>query len=231
MFRALHSEANKPYNWWGALATKLPFLKGSANSFFCSELVAEGYRRLGIPIFNRSIAPADVTPNMFLSNDCLLKPVANCFHALPDRSWIAEFAQKRYDVMKREPVPLAQVMHELAKKIVKAFGPRVDALTRSINKKQTIASLQDLYLTLTFPDLPDGDRVSDELVEFMEINFPAKEIADYMQLSKNSLEAGISLNDPEVIVIPDHGDALLGWSSAVPMNLASRPPSGPLANP
>jgi hypothetical protein len=198
MFRALYSEANKPYDWWGALATKLPFLKGRANSFFCSQLVAEGYRRLGIPIFKHSVAPADVTPNMFLSDECLLKPVPNCFHALPDRPWIAEFARKRYDVMKTEPVPLAQRTHECAVKMVKTFGPRVDALTRSINKKQHIASPEDLYLTLTFPDLPDGDRVSDELVEFMEINYPAKEIAEYMQLSKSSLEAGISLNDPEV---------------------------------
>jgi hypothetical protein len=156
------------------------------------------YRRLGIAIFKHPVAPEDVTPNMFLSDACLLKPVLNCFHALPDRPWIAEFARNRYDVMKDEPVPLAKITHERSRKIVETFGPRVDALTRSINKKQHITSPQDLYLTLTFPDLPDGDTVSDELVEFMEINYPAKEIAEFMELSKNSLEAGISLNDPDV---------------------------------
>jgi hypothetical protein len=201
MFLVLHAEANKPYNWWGALATKLPFLKGGTDSFFCSQLVAEGYRRLGISIFKQNVAPADVTPNMFLSDECLLKPVVNCFHALPDRPWIAEFARNRYDVMKDEPVPLAQITHERARKIVETFGPRVDALTLSINKKQHITSPQDLYMTLTFPDLPDGDRVSNELVEFLEINYPAKEIADYLELTKNSFEAGISLNDPDVTSI------------------------------
>ncbi|HEY7248517.1 MAG TPA: hypothetical protein VH678_32030 [Xanthobacteraceae bacterium] len=198
MFWLLQPEANKDYNWRGMFGTKLPFLNGTKGTFFCSQLVAEGYRRARIHLFRAEIPPERVTPNMFDSANCLLKPVAGCFTALPDRSWIAEFGQNRYDVMKEEPVPLAHITHERAKEIVAAFGPRVDELTRRINKKQHIASVQDLYLTLTFPDLPEADQISDELVEFMERRFPAAERLNFIELCKRSFEYGISLKDAEV---------------------------------
>jgi hypothetical protein len=201
IFMALHGEANKPYNWRGVLGVKFPWLGSAPNSFFCSQLVAEGYRRIGVPLFNgqeREPTPGEVTPNSFLTKGCLLREVEDCFHRLPDRPWVAELAANRYEVMKNEPIPLAQLTHQTAEQIVKLFGKRVDALTARINKVQTISSPQELYLTLAFPDLPEADQVSDELVAFMEMNSPVKQIPAFIELQKRSFEAGLAQNDPEV---------------------------------
>jgi len=201
MFCALHPEANKPYSWLGVLATKLPLLKGKENSFFCSQLVCEGYRRVGVPLFQPKRSPEKTTPNMFVSDECLLRPVQGCFSALPDKNWIAGFAKSRYDVMKSEPIPLAQVTHERVRELVETFGPRVDTLTQGINKKQTIASPSDLYLTLTYPDLPEADAVSDDVVAFMKLRFPAQETAMFRELSKAAFMAGVAMNDPDVTAL------------------------------
>lgn len=203
IYWALHGEANKPYNWLGAIGAKIPLVKGKANTFFCSQLVAEGYRRLGVPLFTEDVAagritPEKVTPNMFLTRQCVLEPVENCFHKLPDRPWVAELAANRYDVMQAEPVPLASITNDRAKNIVRTFGPRVDALTRRINKVQTISSPQELYITLAFPDLPEADKVSDELVEYMKTAVPTEEAAAFFALHKRSLEAALVMNDPEI---------------------------------
>jgi hypothetical protein len=198
MLVALQPETNKPYNWPGVFATKLPFLTGRKDSFFCSQLVAEGYRRIGVRLFREDLAPDGVTPNMFSSASCLLKPVSDCFIALPDREWVSEFARNRYEVIKNEPIPLAQISHERSREIVDLFGPRVDKLTERIGKKQHITSPQDLYLTLTFPDLPEADEVSNELVEFMSLRYPSEQISSFIQMTKSSFEQFISMKDHEV---------------------------------
>jgi hypothetical protein len=57
MFMALQPEVNKPYNWWGMLATKLTFLKGRRNAFFCSQLMAmrtDGNHRYSVTKNKRS---------------------------------------------------------------------------------------------------------------------------------------------------------------------------------
>jgi len=64
-----------------------------------------------------------VTPNRFVSSDCLLSPVPDCFLKLPDHDWISEFAGNRYEVMKKEPTPLAQMTYEISKDMVGIFGP------------------------------------------------------------------------------------------------------------
>src|ERR1700733_15957746 len=86
----------------------------------------------------------------------------------------------------------------MTRKMVYIFRPRVDRLTNSIGKQQTVRTPQELYLTLTFPDLPDADSLSDELVEFMELNFPRQQINDKIDISKNVIEEMISLGDPEI---------------------------------
>ena len=138
MLTALQPEANKPYNWSGVFATKLSFLTGTKDSFYCSQLVAEGYRRVGVRLFRDDPAPDGVTPNMFSSESCLLRPVSYCFSTLPDREWVSEFARNRYQVIKNEPIQLAQITHDRSREIVDVFGPRVDELTQRIGKNQHI---------------------------------------------------------------------------------------------
>ena len=200
LFFYLNLEHDKEYNYLGAIATKLGFLRRSAttdhDSFFCSQLVAEGYRRVGVKLFKHSVNPEAVTPSMFLSDNCLLKPVNyNCFVRLPNYSWIGLFAQRRYDVIKHEPIPLLQLSHDAVRRMIATFGPRLDGLTKQIGKKQTIRTPQDLYLTLTFPDLPDADSVSDGLVEFMERHFPKKEIDAKIEMTKKVYEEIANLDD------------------------------------
>jgi hypothetical protein len=197
-FLVMHPEVNKPYNWRGMFNTKLGFLGNSSNGFFCSQLVVEAYRRVGVPAFKSDLHPEQVTPNKFVSPDCLLTPVADCFLKLPDRDWISEFAGNRYDVMKNEPTPLAQMTYEITKDMVRLFGPRVDKLTASINKKQTITSPMDLYLTLTYPDLPEADAVSDDLVKFMELRYPSGQIKSVIEVAKASCEEAVSWKLPDI---------------------------------
>jgi len=122
-FLAMHPEVNKPYNWRGMFATQLRFLGSSSNGFFCSQLVAEAYKRVGVAPFKSDVPPQQVTPNRFVSSDCLLSPVPDCFLKLPDHDWISEFAGNRYEVMKKEPTPLAQMTYEISKDMVGIFGP------------------------------------------------------------------------------------------------------------
>jgi hypothetical protein len=114
-FFAMHPEANKPYNWRGMFATKVAFLPGGKNGFFCSQLVTEAYKRLEVRPFASDVTPEKATPNMFVTTDCLLRPVTeSCFIELPKRAWVSELLDSRYTVMKAEPVPLAQLTYQMS---------------------------------------------------------------------------------------------------------------------
>jgi hypothetical protein len=196
-FWAMQPELNKPYNWRGVFGTKLPFLRGKSTGFFCSQLVAETYARIGVEAFKTKIQPDQATPNRFVSDDCLLKPVFDCFVQLPDWPWMTDSILDRYMTIRNEPIPLAEISHQTSQDMVRMFGPRVDRLTARIGKIQTISNPMELYLTLSFPDLPEGDQVSDELVAFMELRYPRTQMANFIALSKVAVEQGILLQDPQ----------------------------------
>ena len=180
LFGTLISDLNRPYSLWGAFRTKLPFLRRAKNEFFCSQLVAQTFEKIGVPAFDATKSSDIVTPNLFLTEACNLKErVDGCFEKLPNFEWLPPLAEDRFKVLESGPLPLLEIGSKLAKETVRIFGPRVDAATRKINKVQTIRSMQDLYLTLYFPDLPNGDKLSDELVEWMKLRYPTKAIREF----------------------------------------------------
>jgi len=56
----------------------------------------------------------------------------------------------------------------------------------------------DLYLTLTFPDLPEADDVSDDLVKFMELRYPSEQITSVIEVAKASCEEAASWKQPDI---------------------------------
>lgn len=211
-FIALHPEIHKSYDWRGMFGTKIPFIGSSDNAFFCSKLVAEAYKRLEIDLFlenrprPRPRPPQYVTPNAFLSKECLLRPITTeeCFSRLPDHKWISGLTKRnRYDVIKSYGIPLLQIVHELSREIVAIFGPRVDELTKRIGKTQKITSLYDLYFTLYFPDLPmpDADRVAEEITEFMQMNYPSTQIDEYIYDCKSMVEFALVSDNSSILSI------------------------------
>jgi hypothetical protein len=204
LFAALQPEANKPYAWWGAVRSVLRIGPKQQNAFFCSEVVGEAYRRAGVTLFDDDRAPEDITPNALLSKQCRLEPInaASCFTALPDVDWVHDAAKKnRYEVMASEAIPLAQTTHETAKQLVATFGKRLDRATALIGKSQTIATQADIILTLFFPDLPDGNAISDDVVAFMRVNFPREQAKQYREMHKIAGQAMLAENDPGVLHI------------------------------
>jgi hypothetical protein len=185
VFAAIHPEVNKDYNWRGVFGTKLPFVGSTEGTYFCSQLVGEAYRRLKIDLLEDGRPPELVTPNSLLSKQCKLEPIDTeaCFTQLPEADWMSAIAKvSRYKVIENEPIPLAQIAHDVSKKMVETFGRRIDAATTKIGKTQTIRSPQDIILTLYFPDLPDGDGISDDVLRFMKINYPTDQIRQYRKM-------------------------------------------------
>ena len=199
LFASVMSELNKPYSWRGVLGTKLPFFRRRTYEHFCSQLVAEAFQRIGIPIFSTAISPDRVTPNSFDTDSCVLEKVDGCFVQLPDSEWLQPLARDRYKVMKSGPLPILELSSQVAKDAVNAFGPRVDAANRQINKLQTIRTLHDLYRALSEPDLPDADRISDELTAWMELRFPIQEIRKYACMIRRSFELVARGGDQELL--------------------------------
>jgi hypothetical protein len=201
LFASLLSELNRPYSWTGVLGTKLPFFRRRGHEHFCSQLVAEAFQRIGISIFSNDIPPERVTPNLFDTGSCLLREVSGCFLRLPDSEWLRPFARDRYKVLKASPMPILELSSQIAKDAVKVFGPRVDAAARKINKSETARSLHDLYRTLYVPDLPDGDRISDDLTAWMELRYPSGDIQKYAATIRRSLEQVARSGDPELLKV------------------------------
>lgn len=202
VFAALHPEVNKDYNWRGAFGTKLPFVGSTEGAYFCSQLVSEAYRRLNIDLFERPRRPEKVTPNSLLSRQCKLEPIdtETCFTQLPDADWVRDVAKlSRYEVIENEPIPLAQISHDVSKKMVAMFGPRLDAATKKIGQTQTVRSPQDIMLTLYFPDLPDGDRISDDILSFMKLNYPSDKIRQFRKMHMIAGEKFWQLGNPQLI--------------------------------
>jgi len=199
LFASLMSELNKPYSWRGVLGTKLPFFRRRTYEHFCSQLVAEAFQRIGILIFSREMPPDRVTPNSFDTDSCVLERVDGCFVQLPDSEWLRPLARDRYKVMKSGPLPILELSSQVAKGAVKAFGPRVDSAIRQINDPQTIRTLHDLYRILSIPELPDGDRISDELAVWMELRYPIREIRKYAWTMRHSFESIARSGDQELL--------------------------------
>ena len=183
---------NEWYNLRGAISTKLSFIRRNKsavdNSYFCSQLVAEFFERIGLKIFKDTICPELITPSMFISDNCILQPVNDdCFVILPDHpGW--RYALRRYYLIKTEPFAIQQRTHKLARKMIKLFGPRVEGLLKKIGKEQTIRTPSDLYVALMLPDLPEADLISDQLVEFLEMNGLDLEIAVQTEMKKKAFE-------------------------------------------
>ncbi len=199
LFASLLSELNRPYSWTGALGTKAPFLRRRGHEHFCSQLVAEAFQRIGVSIFSKEIPPDRVTPNLFDTESCVLRPVSGCFLKLPDSEWLRTFARDRYKVMKSSPMPILELGSQIAKDAVKVFGPRVDAAMRKINTVEQVHSLQDLYRALYVPDLPDGDQISDDLTAWMELRYPSGAIQKYAAAIRRSLEQVARSGDQELL--------------------------------
>jgi uncharacterized protein YycO len=199
LFASLISELNKPYSWRGVIGTKLPLFHRRTSEHFCSQLVAEAFQKIGIPIFSKEMAPDRVTPNSFDTDSCMLKSVDGCFVQLPDSEWLRPLARDRYKVMKSGPLPILELSSQVAKDAVKTFAPRVDAAIRQMNKPQTTHTLHDLYRTLALPDLPDGDRLSDELAAWMELRYPIREIRKYAWSIRRSFESVARSGDQELL--------------------------------
>ena len=56
----------------------------------------------------------------------------------------------------------------------------------------------DLYLTLAYPDLPEADAVSDDLVKFMELRYPSEQIKSVIEVAKASCEEAVSWKQPDI---------------------------------
>jgi hypothetical protein len=202
VFAAIHPEVNKDYNWRGVFGTKLLFVGSREGTFFCSQLVGEAYRRLKIDLLEDGRPPELVTPNSLLSKQCKLEPIDTeaCFTQLPGADWVSAIAKvNRYKVIENEPIPLAQISHDLSKKMVATFGRRIDAATTMIGKTQTIRSPQDIIATLYFPDLPDGDSIADDIVSFMKLNYPSDQIRQYRKMCMIAGEELLKIGDRQLI--------------------------------
>ncbi len=202
LFFTLHSESNKEYNWRGMLGTKIPFLGSSPNKFFCTQLVAEAYRRLGIEIFEDCRSPEKVTPNSLISAQCRLVPfdAKSHFERLPERDWVAELASKdRYSIMREEMVPLAQLTHEIAQRTVRLFGPRIEKSLDLAGSKVSVGSVPEILGWLFKPDLIDGNKISDSLVEYMQSNYPIEQTRQYRTFSRIAAEEIIKTSDESLI--------------------------------
>jgi hypothetical protein len=199
LFASLMSELNKPYSWRGVLGTKLPFFRRRAYEHFCSQLAAEAFQRIDIPIFSKEMPPDRVTPNSFSADSCALERVDGCFVQLPRSEWLRPLARDRYKVMKSSPLPILELSSQVAKDAVKAFGPRVDSAVRQINEPQTIRTLHDLYRILSIPELPDGDRISDELAAWLGLRYPIREIRKYAWTMRHSFESIARSGDQELL--------------------------------
>ncbi|WP_407530452.1 hypothetical protein [Methylobacterium oryzisoli] len=202
LFAAIHTEVSKDYNWRGVFGTKIPFVGSTEGTYFCSQLVGEAYRRLNIELMIDGRPPELVTPNSLLSRQCKLEPVDTeaCFTQLPEADWVNALAKvSRYDLIRNEPIPLTQIAHNMAKKMVETFGRRIDAATAKIGKSQTVKSPQEIMLTLYFPDLPDGDRISDDLVAFMKTIYPSDQIRMYRSMNIIAGEKLFKAGNMEII--------------------------------
>jgi hypothetical protein len=187
-------EVNKKYNYLGAILVILSFLRHLRNresleydSYFCSQLVAEAYRRVQVPLFEKLIDSAYVTPNMFISG-CKLERIDSdkCFDILPDLPKMEDIAKVRHDGTEDPAVVLA-------KRMVKTFGRRVERLLRGIGKVYKIRNQYDLYEVFFLPDLPDADAVSDEIVAFLEANSPFRPLRADIEVYKKNFEGAASV--------------------------------------
>jgi hypothetical protein len=201
LFASLMSELNKPYAWTGVLGTKLPFFRRRAHEHFCSQLVAEAFQRIGVPIFSKEIPCDKVTPKLFDTDSCILQRVDGCFVQLPDSEHLLPFARDRYKVLKSSPLPILELGSQVARDAVKVFGPRVDTAARKINRDQTVGSLQDLYRTLYIPDLPDGDKISDDLTAWLESRYPSEAIRKYALTTRRSFERIARSGDQKLLAV------------------------------
>ncbi|PWT84252.1 MAG: hypothetical protein C5B56_15920, partial [Proteobacteria bacterium] len=201
LFASMLSELNKPYSWTGVIGTKFPFFRKRSHEHFCSQLVAEAYQRIGIPIFSKEIAPDRVTPRMFDSDACILRKVDSCFVQLPDSEWLKPFALDRYKVQKSNTIPILELGSDIARDAVKIFGPRVETAANRIGQDVTVRSLHDLYQALRSPDLPDGDQISDDLTAWMELRFPSAEIRRFAAITRRALEQIAHDGDQELLTV------------------------------
>ena len=202
VFVAIHPEVNKDYNWRGVFGTKFPFVGSTEGAYFCSQLVGEAYRRLKIDLFEDRRPPELVTPNSLLSKQCKLEPIETeaCFTQLPEADWVSAVAKtSRYKVIENEPIPLAQIAHDVSIKMVETFGPRINTATKKIGKTQTVRSPQDIILTLYFPDLPDGDSISDDIVRFMKISYPSDQVRQYRKMHRIAGEMFLKIGNRQFL--------------------------------
>jgi len=188
LFVSMLSELNKPYSWRGILGTKLPFFRKRAHEHFCSQLVAEAFQRIGFPLCAADVPMDRITPKFFETDACVLRKVEGCFVKLPGSEWLKPFAKDRYKVLKSSSLPILELGSQIARDAVKVFGPRIDAAARKIERQEAIGSLQDLYRVLYIPDLPDGDRIADELTAWMELRYPSRSIREHAAATRSSFE-------------------------------------------
>jgi len=188
LFVSMLSELNKPYSWRGILGTKLPFFHKRAHEHFCSQLVAEAFQRIGFPLCAADVPMGRITPKFFETDACVLRKVEGCFVKLPDSEWLKPFAKDRYKVLKSSALPILELGSQIARDAVKVFGPRIDTAARKIERQEAIGSLQDLYRVLYIPDLPDGDRIADDLTAWMELRYPSRSIREHAAATRGSFE-------------------------------------------
>jgi hypothetical protein len=185
-YYTLYSENHKKYDLMGAMLVCFAYFRElrrrpsyEYDAFFCSQLVAEAYRRVDVPIFwdiknKEPIEPLHVTPNMFLSEEhCTLRRLRSedVFVQLPDLAFNA--SRVRYSIDKDDAaIDAFEAMLEL--RVCKKFGPRVERLFMMNGKDKKIVVLRDIYEALSFPGPSELDAMSDEIVGMLSRLFTFK---------------------------------------------------------
>jgi hypothetical protein len=142
-----------------------------------------------------------ITPKFFETDACVLRKVDGCFVQLPDSEWLLPFTKDRYKVLKSSALPILELGSRIARDAVKVFGPRIDAAAQKIKRQEAIGSLQDLYRVLYIPDLPDGDRIADDLTAWMELRYPSRSIREHAAATRRSFEHIASSGDRQLLSV------------------------------
>jgi hypothetical protein len=192
-------EMNKLYSTEGAIGTKIPFFRRRADEHFCSELIALIYQRMDIQLFTDKRHPDRVAPNDFARPSCtLVRQREAPFRDLPPlpSNLPNDVFLSLVDRDRLHSMSLSGMAGDLAQKAVAKYAGELEDAAKAKNIPAKVASLSDIYWMLFIPDLPNADRISEELKAMLEDSEVRQRIASVEDTYKAEVDYRLASNNP-----------------------------------